>query len=46
MNSVYTTDLFLYQMKTSENNRFSDVYRGYKKRPVVSNGLHSVKVSV
>ena len=26
--------LFLYPLKTSENQRFSDVFRGYRKRPV------------
>ena len=26
--------LFLYPLKTPENQRFSDVFRGYRKRPV------------
>ena len=33
-NSFNATALFLYPLKTSENNRFSDVFRGYRKRPV------------
>ena len=33
------SDLFLYPLKTSENQRFSDVFRGYKKRSVAWNGL-------
>ena len=28
----HTTDLFLYPLKTSENKRFLDVCRGYRKR--------------
>ena len=34
-----TTGLFLYPLKTSENHRFSDVFRGYRKRPVAWKGL-------
>ena len=33
----HTTGLFLYPLKTSENQRFS-VFRGYRKRPVAWNG--------
>ena len=33
--AFYATDLSLYPMKTSENLSFSDVFRGYRKRPVV-----------
>ena len=29
----------LYPLKTSENQRFSDVFRGYRKKPVAWNGL-------
>ena len=32
-----TTGLFLYPLRTSEKLRFSDVLRGYRKRPVVWN---------
>ena len=28
----HTTSLFLYPLKTSENQRFSNVFRGYRKR--------------
>ena len=31
--------LLLYPLKTSENPLFSDFFRGYRKRPVASNGL-------
>ena len=33
------TGLFLYHSKISENQRFSDVFRRYRKRSVVRNGL-------
>ena len=33
-NPFHATGLFLYPLKTSENQRFSDVFRGYRKRPV------------
>ena len=32
-------DFFLYALKASENQRFSDVFSGYRKRPVAWNGL-------
>lgn len=32
-------DLSLYPLKTSENEKFSDVFRGYSKRSVAWNGL-------
>ena len=35
----HTTGLFLYPLKTLEIQCFSDVFRGYKKRPVAWNGL-------
>ena len=31
--------LFLYPLKTEENLKFSDVFRGYRKRPVARNWL-------
>ena len=34
LDSFYATGLFLYPLKTLENQKFSDVLRGYK-RPVV-----------
>ena len=34
-----TSFLFQYPLKTSENHRFSDVIRGYRKRQVAWNGL-------
>ena len=36
---VPATGLFRYPLKKSENQRFSDVFRGYRKRPVSWNGL-------
>ena len=39
LNSFHATDLFEYPQKTSENHRFSDVFRGYPKRSVAWNGL-------
>ena len=35
----HTTDLFWYPLKTSENLRFSDVFREYQERSVAWNGL-------
>ena len=34
LNPFHVTGLFLYFLKTSENLWFSDVFRGYRKRPV------------
>ena len=34
LNPFHATGLFLYLPKTSENYRFSDAFRGYRKRPV------------
>ena len=34
LNPFQVTGLFLYPLKTSENQRFSDVFGGYRKRPV------------
>ena len=39
VNPFHATDLFSYPLKTSENQRFSDVFRGYQKRSVAWNGL-------
>ena len=35
---LHATDLFLYPLKT-DNHRFSDVFRGCRKRTVALNGL-------
>ena len=41
----HATDLFWYLLKTSENQRFPDVFRGYQRRPVAWNGLtHHLKL--
>ena len=39
LNQFHDTDLFLYPLKTSENQRFFYVFRGYRKRSVAWNGL-------
>ena len=39
INPFHAAGLFLYLLKTSENIWFSDVFRGYRKRPVAWNGL-------
>ena len=39
INSFHATGLFRCPLKTSENLWFSDVFRGYRKRPVAWNGL-------
>ena len=36
---LHATDLFLYPLKT-ENQRFSDIFRGYRKRSVAWNWLN------
>ena len=38
-NPFDATDLFWYPLKTSENQRFPDVFGGYQKRSVAWNGL-------
>ena len=38
-NPFHATRLFRYLLKTSENQRFSDVFRGYQLRPVEWNEL-------
>ena len=40
-NPFDVTGLFLYPQKASGNQRFSNVFRGYRKRPVAWNGLIS-----
>ena len=40
VNPFYATDLFRYPLKTSKNQRFCDVFRGYRKRSVAWNELH------
>ena len=40
-NPFHATDLFWYPLKTSENQRFSDVFREYQKKSVSWNGLKS-----
>ena len=32
--SFQATDLLLYTLKTSENQKFSDAFKGYRKKPV------------
>ena len=39
VNPFSTNVPFLYPLKTSENRRFSDVFRGYRKKPVTRNRL-------
>ena len=39
INTFHATGVFLYSLKTLENLWFSDVFRGYRKRPVTSNVL-------
>ena len=38
-NLFLATGPFLYPLKTSENQRFSNIFRGFRKRPVICNGL-------
>ena len=40
MNPFHATGLFLYPLKTSGNHRFSDVFSGYRKRPVVRDFIY------
>ena len=39
VNPFHTTGLFRCPLKTSENLWFSDVFKGYRKRPVAQNRL-------
>ena len=38
-NPFHDTGTFLYPLKISENLRFSDIFRKYRKRPVTQNEL-------
>ena len=38
INPFLATGHFLYHLKASENQRFSDVLRGYSKGPMAENG--------
>ena len=39
MLSTYATGLFLYPLETLKNQRFSGVFRGYRKSALARNGL-------
>ena len=39
INLFHATGIFLYPLKTSKNQRFFDIFRGYRKKPVAWNGL-------
>ena len=39
INPFHSTGLFLYPLKILKKQRFCDVFRGYRKRPVAGNGL-------
>ena len=38
-NPIHVTCLFLYPLETSENKKFSDVFRGFRKRPMIWNKI-------
>ena len=40
----HAAGIFLYPLETLENQRFSDVVRGYRKRPVARNGSYQTKI--
>ena len=44
VNLCHTTGLFLHPPKTSENQRFSDVSRRYRKKPMSWNGFIMLKL--
>ena len=45
-NPFNATSIFLYPPKTSESQSFSGIFRAYRKKPVVSNGLkNSIRFS-
>ena len=46
VNPFHATRLFRYPLKTSENQRFPDVFRGYRKRPVAWNGLIVILINL
>ena len=39
INPFHATGLFLHPLKISENQSFSDVFRGYRNRSAAQNGL-------
>ena len=45
INPFHVTGLFLYPIEKSENGKFPNVYRGYKKRSLASNGLAASNIS-
>ena len=45
-NSFSTNVPLLYPLKISENRRFSDAFRGYRKGTLVKNGLKIRKIRV
>ena len=42
-NPFYFTGLLLYPQKTPENQSFSDVFKGYRKRPMAQKALKTEK---
>ena len=44
VNPFHVTGVILYPLKTSENLWFSDIFRGYRKRPVAWNGLTQIRL--
>ena len=44
LNPFHATDLFWYPLKTSETQRFSDVFRGYQKSSVTWNGVNCISI--
>ena len=45
--NIFSTNVkLLYPLKTSENRRFSDVFRGYRSGTLVENGLTIVSVYI
>ena len=43
INPFHATGFFLYPLKTSENQRFSNVFRGYRKRTMARNGSKNIQ---
>ena len=44
--TFHATGLVLYPRKTSENQRFSDILRKYRKRPVAWYGLRKINAGI
>ena len=44
VNPFHATGVILYPLKTSENLWFSDIFRGYRERPVTWNGLTQTRL--